>query len=703
MIPTLNRPDRIRTSSRPVLAAVRQPGVLALALAAVLWGIYAPAYLIYTVNAAMPVAMAALGLLVLVGWGREISLATAGLFASAMYIFGYLNRPVGGPGIPWVVAAAMILGLAVCLMAGLALISGRLPGIYLVMLTLGVQVVIERTVFVKGIYTGGLGGGDENGRLVRNRRPYFFGIDISGEFRLFGHTVVPEGAFYAFSLLWLALVLVLLARLRRSPYGLAFLLVGADRHAASAVGIPALRFRAYTFATSGLLTATGGILGCWLYVNPPVFINFLSPYSLVLLAIPVLAGLDSIAFVLVVAVTFQVVPVVLEHYRIGSYILAGVSLLIGAAFGSRGMGGRAQDLSRFLWHGPRRARTARNRLDAAALRTSDGLSAGGHDQLRDTDREHALEVLEAWLPPRPDIATAVEADGIDVRIGAVDALRGASITVPAGRMVGLVGPNGAGKSTLFDVISGLREPTAGRVRLFGSDVTALRPWDRSKLGMARTFQTTRVITDLTVRDNLLAGAYQRIRANPLAYLAGSRRAWDQLRAAEEAAFAAAQLLDIDRYWNERCGTLEFSARRRTEIGRCLLSGPRLLLMDEPAAGLDPASTVALFGLVRKLHSDLGLTVLLVEHYVKAVLSTCDLVYVLAEGRVLAAGSPEEIARDPEVRARYLGTRMLHVPKGRPAGGVPTDASSGAAPPDAPTDAPTGAAPARPPVTRVRSR
>jgi ABC-type branched-subunit amino acid transport system ATPase component len=117
------------------------------------------------------------------------------------------------------------------------------------------------------------------------------------------------------------------------------------------------------------------------------------------------------------------------------------------------------------------------------------------------------------------------------------------------------------------------------------------------------------------------------------------------------------LLNIEHYWNERAGALEFSARRRAEIGRCLLAGPRLLLLDEPAAGLDPASSVALFSLLKRLHVDLGLTVLLVEHYVPAVLDTCDLVYVLAEGKILAAGTPAEIATDPEVRSRYLGTRM----------------------------------------------
>jgi ABC-type branched-subunit amino acid transport system ATPase component len=182
-------------------------------------------------------------------------------------------------------------------------------------------------------------------------------------------------------------------------------------------------------------------------------------------------------------------------------------------------------------------------------------------------------------------------------------------------------------------------------------------WDRARLGTSRTFQNTRVITELTAGDNICAGAYQAVKVNPIWFLLGRRKAWDRMRAAEEVGYAAARLLDVHKYWDERVGTLEFSARRRIEIARALVAGPRLLLLDEPAAGLDPASSSALFDLIRQLHHDLGLTVLIVEHYVKAVLDTCDLVYVLAEGAVMASGTPAEVAANPAVRDNYLGTRL----------------------------------------------
>jgi ABC-type branched-subunit amino acid transport system ATPase component/ABC-type branched-subunit amino acid transport system permease subunit len=654
----LHRTEPIATGTAPVRRAAQHPGVIAVAVTALLWGAYGPDYLVYTVNAGIATALAALGLTVLVGWGREVSLATAGVFGSAVYIYGYLSRPDTGKGWPWVPVAVVVMLLAAGLMAGIAMISRRLPGIYLVMLTLGTQVLIERTIFTFGNYSGGIGGADDQGRAMENKRPQFFGIGISDDFGVFGHRISTDGAFYYFSLGLLAVTLVVITRLRRSPYGLAFLLVGTDRQAASAIGIPAMRLRAAIFATCGALVAMGGILACWLFINPPIFLNYQAPYSLVLLAIPVLAGLDSISWVILTAVLFQVAPVALEHYRVGSYMIAGLGLLAGAAFGSRGMGGRARDLTRFLLYGARQERTDRGRLDTETLRHNDGLSHDGAMQVSDEAREKALDVLTAWLPQRPPGELALTATDVKVHFGGIHALDGAGIEVPTGHMVGLIGPNGAGKSTLFDVISGLRMPNSGAITLFGTDVTDRQPWDRAKLGMARTFQATRVVPDLTVADNLVAGAYQQIKENPLTWLAGRPSTWAKLRAAEEAAYAAAQLLDVDRYWNERCSTLEFSARRRVEIGRCLLSGPRLLLMDEPAAGLDPASTVALFGLIRKLHAELGLTVLLVEHYVKAVLATCDYVYVLAEGQILAAGSPEEIAADPAVQSRYLGTRML---------------------------------------------
>ena len=266
----------------------------------------------------------------------------------------------------------------------------------------------------------------------------------------------------------------------------------------------------------------------------------------------------------------------------------------------------------------------------------------------------ALETLEAYLPPPPEPGDALSASNISLAFGGLQALNDVSITVPARHLVGLIGPNGAGKSTLFDVINGLRVPDGGEVSLFGQVITRTNPWDRARLGLSRTFQSNRVSLELTVLDNLLAGAHRMIPGSFVGTILALRKARAGERRARQVAEAVAELLDLSNVASEPVGSLDFGSQRRVEIGRSLMSAPRILLLDEPAAGLDSVEAAHLFALIRRLEADLGLTVLLVEHYVKAVLAHCDLVYVLNEGRLIAAGGPDEIVADPEVRAAYLG-------------------------------------------------
>ncbi|MGQ0463896.1 MAG: branched-chain amino acid ABC transporter ATP-binding protein/permease [Sporichthyaceae bacterium] len=518
--------------TRPVRATMLRFGPLAVAAFALGWVFAAPDYMIFTASAGIPLAIAGLGLLVLQGWARELSLATAGLFGTALYYFGYLNRPDNyGQGLPWVPALLVAVGLVALLMVAVAALSVRLPGIYLVVITLGVQIVLEKTVFTQGRFSGGFSAGTELG-VITNPRPYVFGINLR-----------PDTAMYFFLLAWLAVVVLLIVRLRHSPAGRAFLLVG-------------------------------------------------------------------------------------------------VGLVGGALIGPRGLGGAWTDL--------------RERL------------------LGDTDREHLAKAtamdraavmgvhatVARWVgEPAASDHPALAVRDVRVAIDGLAVLDGVSLEVPAGGFVGLIGPNGAGKSTLFDVIGGVRPPNTGSIHLFGTDISTMAAWRRAETGMTRVFQSTRVIDDLSVADNLVLGAHHRIGGNPARYLAGARSAWNRAAEAEDAARAIARLLNIEQYWYHRVGTLSFSGKRRVEIGRALLASPRLLLLDEPAAGMDPYSQAAMFDLLRTLHAELALTVLLVEHNVTAVLETCDLVHVLAAGRLLASGSPAEIVANETVRADYLGNRL----------------------------------------------
>ena len=266
----------------------------------------------------------------------------------------------------------------------------------------------------------------------------------------------------------------------------------------------------------------------------------------------------------------------------------------------------------------------------------------------------ALETVEDFLPEQVREGTVLRATDIHKRFGGVYALQGASIEVPAHSFVGLIGPNGSGKSTLFDVLNGFTPPDQGTVEAFGLDVTRKHAWDRAKLGMSRTFQANHIDLDLTVLDNLLAGAYLNVRGGVVAsVLAFPAVRADQRRAADVAR-AVARLLDLEPVLEVRAGSLNFGAQRRIEIGRSLMSRPRLLLLDEPSAGMDAVEAQHLLMLVKRLQTDLGLAVLLIEHFVRMVLDNCGWVHAIAGGQVIAAGPPEVVAASEAVQIAYLG-------------------------------------------------
>jgi branched-chain amino acid transport system ATP-binding protein len=232
-------------------------------------------------------------------------------------------------------------------------------------------------------------------------------------------------------------------------------------------------------------------------------------------------------------------------------------------------------------------------------------------------------------------------DHVVVRFGGLRALSDADIEVEAGTVTGLIGPNGAGKTTCFNVITGLQEPTSGRVRFDGIDITNKTPHQRARLGIARTFQKLEAFSSLSARENVLVAAEQ-------------RKAWD--RSGFNPRAVADQLLDrvgIADLADYMVGTLPTGTARLVELARALATRPRVLLLDEPSSGLNDEETDAMASLLRALVAD-GLAVLLVEHDMSFVMGTCEPIYVLDYGVVIATGTPAEIQENAMVQAAYLG-------------------------------------------------
>ena len=232
---------------------------------------------------------------------------------------------------------------------------------------------------------------------------------------------------------------------------------------------------------------------------------------------------------------------------------------------------------------------------------------------------------------------SLQVDGVTVSFGGIRALDGVGIAAQAGHVTGLIGPNGAGKSTLFDVVSGLRRPSSGRVYLDGRDVTRTRPAGRAKHGLARTFQRLELFGRLSVHDNLLVAAEL-----------GPER-----RHAPRTVRRILERLDLTDLADSAPDALSTGVGRLVEVGRALAARPKVLLLDEPAAGQDAAETERFAALLRALAED-GTAVVLVEHDMSLVMGVCDQVYVLDLGKIIAAGPPEVVRTDETVLAAYLG-------------------------------------------------
>lgn len=546
----------------------------------------------------------------------QLCLGHAGFMSIGAYTAAILTRNLPDMPFAWSLPLALMAGGLTAALFGflIGMPALRLKGDYLAIITLGFGEII-RVIIENLSITGGSAGMT---RITRMSRAFSDNAKISA--------AIQFGIVF-----WIVVIIVTsIFTLGRSRHGRAIISIRENEVAAESTGIPTTYYKLFAFTFAAFFAGiAGGLYAHQIGLLTPRYFDFNK--SIEYLVMVVLGGMGSITGSILSAAVLVTLPELLRELASWRMVIYSLALILMMIFRPSGLLGTKEFSLNALW-----------------------------DRIRGwLKKKFARRDAAPSLPfvPHYDVwenSPVLETNSVSIRFGGLVAGDDISLRLMNNEIVGLIGPNGAGKTTVFNMLTGVYAPTSGDIILLGKSIAGKPTHEITNNGIARTFQNIRLFKSMTVLENIKVAFHTRMKYSPMGGIVRSKQYANEERGMDIRARELLRVFEMEEYADHNADSLPYGMQRKLEICRALASNPKVLLLDEPAAGMNPIETLELMNTIKKIRTSFSVAILLIEHDMKLVMGICERIYVLNYGHIIAEGTPAEIANNKDVITAYLG-------------------------------------------------